>query len=113
MLKKLTTREKGIIFSCLRCILEGDDIEDPEFHTRLGAGRDELRKILNQWPHVDDSEDNSAACLLINNCINEICNGIWFSKEKWDKWFSVDRDQVRAVFAQWARQRGWKRTGLT
>jgi hypothetical protein len=48
---------------------------DFDFQTRLGISPDSMRMLLDAWPVVDDSRDDSDACLAINNSMNDLLHG--------------------------------------
>ena len=108
---KLSESEKQIVFQCMTAMLNGNFLEH-EFQTRLGIDEIELRKIMDDFPNIDDTEDESTATLAINNCLNEVCYGIGFSEKDWKKWFSVEREKIVETYRKWAKSRGWERTGI-
>ena len=99
-LEKLSNEEKEIVFSSLRAILNGGFIDD-EFQTRVGVEREELESIVLTHPNLDDSTQRSNVAIAINNCLNEVCNGIKFSQDEWSRWFGVSRVEVEAVYEKW------------
>jgi len=74
--KELSPSEKAIVLQCMKAIADGPEIEDWEFHTRLGIVRPTLRRVISLWPEIDDGSDDSDEFLAINNCLNEICHGV-------------------------------------
>jgi len=74
--KELSPSEKAIVLQCMKAIADGPEIEDWEFHTRLGIVRPTLRRVISLWPGIDDGSDDSDEFLAINNCLNEICHGV-------------------------------------
>lgn len=108
---QLTHNEKQIIFQCMNAMLKGNFLEQ-EFQTRLGIDEKDLTKVIDSFPEIDDSEGNSNETLAINNCLNEVCYGIRFSENEWLKWVTVNRDEVVKTYRNWAKLRGWKRTGI-
>lgn len=90
---------------CLKAISEGNFLED-EFQTRLGIEKEDLRKLIDSYPEIDDSDNDSNECLAVNNCLNEVCHGLQFSETEWKKWFSVSREEIAETFKDWAELRG-------
>ena len=112
-IEKLSYDEKQIVFSCLCAIARGPFIKDDwEFHTRLGLHRSTLYELIEMWPQIDDSVDDSDQTLALNNAMNEICHGIRFSDADWVTWFSVSRDTVKSVYKKWCRLRGKDSSGI-
>jgi hypothetical protein len=110
-LAKLSDRDRQIILQCLNAILNGSFLES-EFQTRIGIEPEELEQIITAYPNIDDSDDDSKEALTINNCLNEVCNGIGFSDLEWSKWFTVDKSEVEEVFGKWSVLRRWSSTGI-
>jgi hypothetical protein len=110
--KELSSSEKEMELQCMKAIAEGSEIEDWEFHTRLGIVRSTLRKIINSWPEIDDSSNHSDECLAINNCMNEICNGIHIPSTEWRKHFTQSRDEIRHTYHKWLRLGGHSSAGM-
>jgi hypothetical protein len=115
----LDASEKETVLQCMRLILDETRlIEDPEFQTRLGIDRDQLRSIITAWPELDDliTDAGSDAVLAINNCLNEACYGLNIN-ERLERKYSVPHDEVRAVFNKirtlWDKQGLLSRDGLT
>src|SRR5882762_5924112 len=74
--QRAITERKAIVLQCMKAIADGPEIEDWEFHTRLGIVRPTLRRVISLWPGIDDGSDDSDEFLAINNCLNEICHGV-------------------------------------
>src|SRR5262245_27901399 len=110
--KKLSETEQEVVHQCIRAVNSGKLIDDREFHARLGFDRSELNDILDKWPLIEDSDDNSTAALVVNNCLNEVSYGCDISPSEWANWFKVSRDEVKRLFERWARLRGWRSTGI-
>ena len=108
---KLSKSEKQIIFQCMTTVLSSNFLQN-EFQIRLGINEKELHLIIDDFPNIDDTENDSNATLAINNCLNETCYGMIFSEKDWQKWFSVEREEVSKTYEKWAKFRGWKRTGV-
>ena len=110
--EQLTKQEQNTVRQCMEAILNGDEIEDPEFRTRLGIDRLQLRQVLASWPHLDDADDNSDTCLAINNCMNEVAHGICISLEDWARWFILPKEDVKATYKRWAELQGCYPIGI-
>jgi hypothetical protein len=108
---QLNECEKQVVLDCMTAILKSGELEF-EFQTRLGIDEEELKKVIAKFPDIDDSIEDSNETLAINNCLNEICHGIKFTKDKWEKYFYYDIDKIREVYKKWAKLRGWTRTGV-
>ncbi len=111
-LEKLSAKEQETVRHCIRAIADGQYIEDPEFKTRLGIDRLTLRRLLGEWPHLDDSKSNSDVFLAINNCLNEVCYGVDIPPEDWGNWFNETQDEVRQTYRDWAYLQGLSHTGI-
>jgi hypothetical protein len=110
-LAKLSDSDRQIILQSMNGILNGRFLEG-EFHARLGIEPEELRQIVEAYPNIDDTDDNSNAALAINNCLNEVCHGIRFSNREWSQWFTVSKSEVEEVYRKWAVLCGWSHTGI-
>jgi hypothetical protein len=112
MLAGLEQDEREIIRSCITAILNGNFLDDDEFQTRLGVGRQEFAQVLDSFPAANYNADDPIPVLSINNTLNEICYGIGMSENDWSKWFDVPREKVQAVYEKWARLNSWNSTGI-
>jgi hypothetical protein len=110
--KELSPTEKEIVLQCMKAIVDGPEIEDWEFQTRLGIVRPTLRRIISLWPEIDDSSDDSDEFLAINNCLNEVCHGVNISATEWQEWFAQPKDEIKQTFAKWLRLRGSSSGGI-
>jgi len=100
---ELTNEQQAVIHDCMKTILNAPFIEDPEFQTRLGIDRKELRGVIDRWPHLDDSLPDSDDSIAINNCLNELAYGIPMTDTEWSTWLGFSRDEVRAVLDKWKK----------
>jgi hypothetical protein len=89
----------------MTAIVNGTAILDWEFRTRMGMDRTTLKRIISQWPEMDDRSQNSDEFLAIHNCLNEVCNGISMSPSEWEKWFTYPEARVKQTFAHWLESR--------
>ncbi len=98
--RALNAVEQEIVRRCLVALLEGDFIEDWEFHARLGLHRSSLKAILSR-PEIDCSSEEEDVRLAIYNCMNELLHGLRISGADWDKWISVPKQEVHRTFSKW------------
>jgi hypothetical protein len=85
---------------------------DSDFQTRLGISPAAMRALLDAWPTVDDTCDNSDACLAINNSLNDLLHGEGISENDALELVGVNRAEMLRVYRKWAAARGWKSTGV-
>ena len=105
-LSRLSENEKEIVRKAMAATFE---YFTWDFHTRIGVEPERMRELLNQWPNVDDSLDDSDACLAINNSLNDL---LGISEEQSLTIFGVKRLEVKRVYKKWATERGWRHTGI-
>jgi hypothetical protein len=110
--KDLSATEKETVLQCMKAIADRQEIEDWEFHTRLGIVRPTLRRIISLWPDIDDSAENSEEFLSINNCLNEVCNGVNIPATEWRKWFEQPKDEIKRTYHKWLKLRGLSSGGI-
>ena len=101
--EKLDRDDQNVILQCLTAILKGPFIEEIEFQTRLGFDRSQLARIISNFPRLDNSGD-STATLAINNCLNEVVNGVSIPDSEWQKWFTSSREELAATYRKWSQQ---------
>lgn len=80
--------------------------------TRLGVTEESVHALLGKWPEVDDNDDESDACLAINNALNDLLHGLGISDEEAVAMTEADRSEMRRVYRKWAFNRGWTSTGV-
>jgi hypothetical protein len=83
-----------------------------DFQPRLGISPDAMRALLNAWPGVDDRQDDSEACLAINNSLNDLLHGVGISEAEAMDLVGIDREEMLRVYRKWAAARGWDSTGV-
>lgn len=110
--EKLLPNEQNIVLQCMTAILEGSFIDSFELQTRLGVDKEELKSVVAAYPQLDDTDEDSATNLAINNCMNEVCHGVDITPDKWIKWFNVSRENVKEVYIKWAKLKGYSSTGI-
>lgn len=98
-IENLSVKEQDIVRRCMNAA--GSLIEDWEKHTRLGMGGDELHRTIAQWPNIDDVDLGCSGFLAINNCMNEVCNGLRIGPGEWHKWFDTPMADVKATYRKW------------
>jgi hypothetical protein len=111
-LQQMPSIDQNLIRKCLLSICDGPFLEDAEFHSRIGVERRELKKIMQEWPIFDDSDDDSDLAVAINNALNELCYGLPISSQDWANWIEVPQTDILRAYADWARLRGWDNTGI-
>ena len=101
--QQLTASEQKIVLDCMRFFRLGPDFDEVEYHAVLGIVPEELDRIIEAWPNLDDSERPSSDFLAINNCM---VHSLWSwhlgqRPDEWGKWFAIPRDEVERVFRRW------------
>ena len=110
--EQLSKKEQRTILQCMTAILEGTYIDNAEFQTRLGIDRTEMQEVIGSWPNLNDTDQTSNTSLAINNCMNEVCNGIEISGHKWRDWFDVSKEEVESLYLKWVRLMGYSSRGI-
>lgn len=110
--RDLSPQDKELALQCMKFIANGSEIEDAEFHTRLGIVRQRLIDIISLWPELDDGVEDSAESLAINNCFNEVCYGIAIPQNLWTRSFSQPKEKVEQAYSNWLTLRATKRGGI-
>jgi len=111
-LAALTDSEREVIRQCVVALRDGRFLDESDIESRVGLSADAYDRLRAQWPDLDDRDDDSEACLLVNNALNEVSHGVRLSDADWARWFTVPRAQVAQVYRRWANGRGWERTGI-
>jgi hypothetical protein len=99
--RQLPRGDQEIVLECLEAIAEGAGISEWEFSGRVGIKRATLRKIISEWPEIDDLRIESDGFLAINNCLNEACHGISIAPDEWGIWFSASKEKVKQTYHRW------------
>ena len=102
---KLSDKERDIVLQSLNAVLNGGFLAG-EFQTRLGIEPEQLEQVISAYPNLIEMDESSNVNLAINNCLNEVCNGISFSSAQWSRWFNVTRSDVDEVYRKWRGLRG-------
>ena len=98
-LEQLTHEEKKIVFACLCAIAKGPFIHTGEMRYRGGGERQELYKLIEKWPDIDDSDGR--VWRMLNGSMNVMSHAYHISPEECEAWCGVDRDAVKKVFEKW------------
>lgn len=61
----LTSREQNIVLRCMKAT--SAYVDNCEKHSRLGLGAQELQTVLDAWPNIDDTREDGAEFLAVNN----------------------------------------------
>jgi ribosomal protein S8 len=107
--EQLSVDEQRIVLQCMKIIYDEKYIEEWETQTRIGIDRNSLLHVINVWPNLDDSENDSDVTLAINNCMNEICNGINISEEDREQYFKTTGENIKKTYEHWKILRLGKR----
>jgi hypothetical protein len=83
-----------------------------DFHARLGVSPETMRALLSVWPSIDDTHDDSDACVAINNSLNDLLHGVGISDENAVEFVGVGREEMLRVYRKWSAARGWTSTGV-
>jgi diaminopimelate decarboxylase len=95
--ENLSAKQQEIVLRCMKAT--NAFIDDWEKHTRLGLSPEELQRVIQHWPQIDDSEETGL--LAVNNCLNEVCHGFHIDSNEWPRWFDCTREQVDDVYQRW------------
>lgn len=83
-----------------------------EYEARMGITEESASFLLDIWPEVDDSDDDSNACLAINNSLNDLLHGVGVSDAQCQEFTGVNRKELMRIYTKWATARGWENTGV-
>ena len=83
-----------------------------EFDGRMGITEESASLILENWPDINDIDDESDACFAINNSLNDLLHGIGITEEESLELTGVNREELMRIYRKWATARGWKSTGV-
>ncbi len=99
----LTSSDREVVGQCIKLIAEGPYLMQTELQTRTGLTRAELDEARKSLPTLSRVDMNDPSSLAINNCLNEVVNGIRVDPSDWLKWFDVSPSEVARIFLQWKR----------
>jgi hypothetical protein len=102
--ERLSAKDQEIILRCMKATVA--HVEDWEKHSRLGLEPSELGSIIDQWPNIDDTDENGNGFLAINNCLNEACHGFHIESAEWGAWFDTPRSEVEHTYRTWLALKG-------
>ncbi|MFN3651841.1 MAG: hypothetical protein ACK47B_19890 [Armatimonadota bacterium] len=100
------------VYEAMVFVARGPELEEWEFHTRMGIYRPELEDALSRWPELSDADRDSPDFLAVNNSLNEVCHGLPISDEQWREWFTVEPEIVAGAYRRWALSVGLERRGI-
>lgn len=70
---------------------------------RIGISVEAFQKVITLWPEINDDVEGSDSFLVVNNSLNELCNGPDSPSEKdWAKYFNASRDDIAQSYKKWA-----------
>jgi len=95
----LSSKEQNIVLRCMKATTAY--IDDCEKRSRLGLEPQQLQRVIDAWPHIDDSSEDTAEFLAVNNSLNEVCYGFRIAPHEWGKWFDAPKSEIEAVYRKW------------
>lgn len=95
----LTNEEREVIRRSMEATFEFFDFD---FQTRLAVAPEKMKDILQNWPDIDDTSEDSIAALAINNSMNDILNGVGIKDDKALELIGVNCSEMRLVYRKWA-----------
>lgn len=108
-LGNLTSSELAVVRNAMEATFQFFSFD---FQARLGLEPEEMSELLKSWPNVDDTSDDSQACLAVNNSLNDLLHGVGISEEESVRLLGVGRGEVYRIYRKWADSRGWNSTGV-
>jgi hypothetical protein len=108
----LNQNDVALIGRALRILAAGEILEEFEFGARIGVELADFREMVGRWPAWDDTDDNSAECLAINNTFNDLLHGVGLPELQCIEMLGAGRDELARVYRVWADSRGWIATGV-
>jgi hypothetical protein len=103
----LSHDDQHLVFNCMKYIFGTRLIPDRGFSTRLGFSREQLSNLIESWPALDRPGQNKILVMAINNCLNEITNGMRPNpKELKEEYGILSKDEVRKVYDRWLKLEG-------
>jgi len=99
-LDTLDEKERSVIRECLQATVEGAFYPDWEFGTIFGLERDDVRRILEDWPEVNEADHY--VLRAINNSLNNLLFYPAKNKEEmWPKLVSATPPEVARILDKW------------
>ena len=101
-LASLTPNEREVVRRTMQTTFRYFDFD---FQTRLGIQPETMHSLLAAWPAIDDAKDDSAACLAINNSLNDLLYGVGIGENEAISLVGVTRAEMERVYRKWAAAR--------
>ena len=98
-LESLTVEERDVVHECLKASVEGPFFSEWEFTTIFGIEQEEVEKVLESWPDVD--EDDQVVALALNNAMNNLLGYPHRCEDVWGEYISVPPREVGRIFQKW------------
>ena len=99
----LTCSDLKVAQQCIELVVDGPYLMSSEVQTRTGLTRAELEAARSALPGLTQVEAGDCSSLAINNCLNEVVNGISIETADWSRWFDVTPSEVADVLLRWQR----------
>src|SRR5579863_5829198 len=91
---ELSKDERELLRECVCAAAEGPFFPDWEIHTLLGAYREQLQRICEQWPtSMEDPNSRSVAKNVLVNLAGYPID----EPNRWGEFISADLEDVRAL----------------
>lgn len=104
-LPQLTSEEEELALRCIRLMVNLGLIEDWEFHCRIGFHREEATALLITADQISAVDLHSGLGIVVNNCLNEICNGLYLDGHDFNAELLEARPQLKLIFRKWRQSR--------
>jgi hypothetical protein len=99
LMARTSDADKQVIGECIRALAHGPFIDhDGELQTVTGLHRDELARIGESWP---DIENASLAVYAANGALNNILRYPHHKEHEWPNYISVSPERVEEVDENW------------
>jgi hypothetical protein len=98
-LENLTEIEMKIVGECLNAVAFSQLFDVWEFETLFGLTRNEIKIVAENFPDVDELDDDSG--LAINNTFNNLIGYPNINKSEWAKYISVGPGTVSEIYEKW------------
>ncbi|MEM8855949.1 MAG: hypothetical protein AAGD34_19765 [Pseudomonadota bacterium] len=83
----------------MRSAAHGPFYPDREFGTLFGFTRKEIQALVDQWPDIDDSDEETYAA--ISNAMNNLIIYPIDNPHLWSDYISVSQSDVARIFSLW------------
>jgi len=80
-LSQLSSKERKVIYECMKATAEGPFFPDWEFHTLFGIERKKLASIFRSWPSIDETDED--VLLAINNAMANLVGYPHGEEKEW------------------------------